>query len=187
MRVGALILAAGFSNRFGGIKLLAKLDNGLTVFEQTHQRVAAAIPDYQVITRPELNESLSPFCDKLTIFEEAARGMGATLAFGISLAESWDACLICLADMPLISSNTYKEISTAAAKDKIIVPSHSGKPGNPVAFGKDFYPELRALTGDAGGRPVLRRYGNSVLNLSVSDEAILQDIDTPDDLARLQP
>ena len=31
--IGALVLAAGFSNRFGSIKLLAELETGLTVFE----------------------------------------------------------------------------------------------------------------------------------------------------------
>lgn len=186
MRIGALILAAGFSNRFGSVKLLAKLSNGLTVFQQTQQRVAAAIPDYQVITRPELGDSLSPFCENLNIFDGAERGMGATLAFGISKAESWDACLICLADMPLITSSIYKDIAATAAPDKIVLPNYDGKSGNPVAFGKDFYPELLTLTGDAGGKPVLRRHGDSVIKLTVNDEAILQDIDTPDDLARLQ-
>lgn len=186
MRIGALILAAGFSNRFGSIKLLAKLDNGLTVFEQTQQRLAEAIEDYEVITRPELYESLSLYSNKLNVFDDAERGMGATLAFGVSRAAEWDACLICLADMPLIPSSVYREIAAASTANNIVVPSYNGKSGNPVAFGKNFYTELLALTGDAGGRPVLKRHENSVIKLAVDSEAILQDIDTPDDLARVQ-
>ena len=185
-RVGALILAAGFSNRFGSIKLLAKLENGLTVFEQTQQQLAAAIPDYRVITRPELGETLAPYCDKLEIFHEAERGMGATLAHGIGLASDWDSCLICLADMPMIPSAIYQQIAEASQADKIVVPNFAGQAGNPVAFGSEFYNELGALTGDAGGRPVLLQHPDSVLTLPIDNKAILQDIDTPLDLARLQ-
>jgi len=185
-RVGALILAAGFSNRFGSVKLLAKMENGLTVFEQTQQQLAAAIPDYRVITRRELSEALAPYCEHLEVFQEAERGMGATLAFGIGLASEWDSCLICLADMPLIPSAVYKHIADASAADKIIVPNYAGQSGNPVAFGSAFYRELSTLTGDAGGRPVLRQHADAVVTLPVDNEAILQDIDTPLDLARLQ-
>lgn len=185
-RVGALILAAGFSNRFGSVKLLAKLENGLTVFEQTLQQLAAAVPDYRVITRPELSEALAPYCDNLHIFQDAERGMGATLAFGIGLARAWDTCLVCLADMPMITSDVYRQIADASASDRIIVPNFAGQAGNPVAFGSTFYEELSTLTGDAGGRPVLRQHPDSVLTLPVGSEAILQDIDTPDDLTRLQ-
>lgn len=185
-RVGALILAAGFSNRFGSVKLLAKLENGLTVFEQTQQQLAAVIPEYYVITRPELSDALAPYSDHLQVFQEAERGMGATLAFGIGLAGAWDSCLVCLADMPMIRSAVYQQIADASAADKIIVPNFAGQSGNPVAFGSAFYEELSTLTGDAGGRPVLRQHPDAVITLPVDSEAVLQDIDTPQDLVRLQ-
>lgn len=185
-RVGALILAAGFSNRFGSLKLLAKLENGLTVFEQTQQRLAAAVPEHCVITRPELSDALSPYCDNLQVFDEAERGMGATLAFGMGFTKSWDTCLICLADMPMIPSTVYQQIAEASAADKIVVPNFAGQAGNPVAFGSAFYGELATLTGDAGGRPVLRQHPDEVITLPIDNEAVLQDIDTPLDLARLQ-
>ena len=58
MRIGALLLAAGFSNRFGGIKLLARLDNGSTIFAQTLNRLSAAVEDVVIITRPDLVSAL---------------------------------------------------------------------------------------------------------------------------------
>ena len=103
--VGALILAAGFSKRFDGIKLDAKLNNGSTVFSQTLSRISAAIPNYKVVTRPDLINVLSPIEPNLNAFEFAEQGIGASLAFGIGLVNNWHACLVCLADMPFIKIN----------------------------------------------------------------------------------
>jgi CTP:molybdopterin cytidylyltransferase MocA len=54
-----------------------------------------------------------------------------------------------------------------------------------VGFGRDFFPALRAVKGDTGGRDLVRANRERVQLLPVGDAAILQDIDTPEDLARL--
>lgn len=185
-KVGALLLAAGFSNRFGSAKLLAPLNNGELVFQQTLSRLGAALTDVVVITRPELDENLKPYAPGLHVFAEAERGMGASLAYGIELAAQWDACLICLADMPFIQTESYKEIARSARTDNIIIPQYQGNPGNPVAFGSHFFHELGGLSGDAGGRSVVRQHISRVLKLDIDDPAILADIDTPQDLSHLQ-
>ena len=185
-RVGALILAAGFSNRYGSIKLLAQLENGSNVFRQTLENLRTAVSNILVITRPELESELAPFCNELCIFDEAEKGMGATLAFGTQQIPDWDAALICLADMPFIRSDSYRQIASAASRGNIVLPRYQGKPGNPVAFGADFFPELATLSGDAGGRDVMRAHGDRRVFLDIDDPALLQDIDTPADLARLQ-
>ena len=186
MRVGALLLAAGFSNRFGGLKLLAPLNPEHTVFSQTHARLSSAIADLIVITRPELADKLPVDRSQLQIFAEAERGMGATLAFGMQFTNHWDACMICLSDMPYITTATYSALAEAAATNSIIIPEFDGKPGNPVIFGSDFFPELKQLSGDAGGKPVTRAHPEAVRRISVDDPAILLDIDTPEELAELQ-
>ena len=110
---GALVLAAGFSNRFGSIKLCAELASGKTVFAQTLDNLQQAIDEVVVVTRPELVEPLIQYCDTLQIFDQAERGMGATLAYGIALVEDWDSCLVCLADMPFIQPATYRTLAAA--------------------------------------------------------------------------
>lgn len=184
--VGALVLAAGFSNRFGSIKLCARLDNGKTVFEQTLERIQAAIKDVVVVTRPELADVLINHCETLNIFDQAEKGMGATLAYGIGLMPEWDATLVCLADMPFIDSATYAQLAAELDQNAIVMPSYQGRAGNPVGFGRDYYGELALLSGDSGGRPVVQRHLDALRRLDVGDPAILYDIDTPDDLARLQ-
>ena len=58
--------------------------------------------------------------------------------------------------------------------------------GNPVAFGKNLYTDLEALTGDSGGRRLTSMYPQAVRELRVSDQGILQDIDTLEELTLYQ-
>ena len=186
MRVGALLLAAGFSSRFGGVKLLAKLNSGGRVFDQTYSRLAAAIPDIVVITRPELAPELAAENMRLEVFTDADRGMGATLAHGMQFTQDWDACMICLSDMPFIQSSTYATLAAEAGAETILIPDYAGETGNPVVFGSAFYDELKHLHGDAGGKSVTRQHPEQVQRIAIADSAILMDIDTPEDLAQLQ-
>lgn len=184
--VGAIILAAGFSTRFGSIKLSAELSNGATIFEQTINRIRSVIPNYKVVTRPELVEQISPYETDLYIFKGAEKGMGASLAYGIKLANSWKACLICLADMPFIQADTYRIIANHLDENSIIIPIHAQKNGNPVGFGNKFFKELKSLSGDSGGRLIIQANKHAVVKHMIDDAAILYDIDTPEDLERLQ-
>ena len=184
--VGALILAAGFSKRFGGIKLDAKLNNGATVFSQTLSRISAAIPNYKVVTRPGLIDVLSPTEPNLNAFEFSEQGIGASLAFGISLVNNWHACLVCLADMHFIEIETYRALASQLNQNNIVIPFHQKQAGNPVGFGRYFYSDLRSLSGDTGGRPVVKNNQNTVITFDVEDAAVLYDIDTPTDLDRYQ-
>lgn len=184
--VGALLLAAGFSNRFGDTKLLAPLNNGKSVFAQTLARLQQAVADIRVITRPELEQELSADAPELIVFPAAKQGMGASLAFGLKHVGDWDACLICLADMPFINPDTYRLLSEQARPDHITIPSFEGKPGNPVCFGSNFFTELRQLSGDSGGRELVKQHADAVHHIPVEDPGVLSDIDTPQDLIQLQ-
>jgi molybdenum cofactor cytidylyltransferase len=185
--VGAIVLAAGFSKRFGGIKLLATLADSSTVIAQTMQRINAALENTVVITRPELLPLLSPYGLNLKVFEHADLGMGATLAYGMEFAQQWSGCLVCLADMPFIASSTYQTLADQITADSIIIPSYQSRAGNPVGFGSRWFTQLAQLDGDSGGRTVIKKNPEAVRYIPVDDLAIFNDIDTPDDLSRYQP
>ncbi len=183
---GAIVLAAGFSNRYGSLKLCAALDNGKTVYEQTLANIHAAVPDILVVTRPELTARLPKTAARLVSFDHAERGMGATLAFAIKQIDTWQGALICLADMPFITPESYRLIAAASTEDRIVIPRAQGQQGNPVAFGRRFFPELIRLTGDNGGRAVAKAHPEALQHLELDDAAILADIDKPEDLRQLQ-
>tara|TARA_B110000902_G_scaffold250641_1_gene310033 strand:- start:224 stop:802 length:579 start_codon:yes stop_codon:yes gene_type:complete len=186
--VGAIVLAAGFSSRFGSSKLLAELSSGKTVFQQTVERIAEAFPELLVVTRPEMVTALQKLAQGTSIlgFEHADQGMGATLAFAAQQIGDWDGCVVCLGDMPFIETSTYSLIAELVTVDSIVTPTFDSKMGNPVAFGKNLYTDLEALTGDSGGRRLTSMYPQAVRELRVSDQGILQDIDTLEELTLYQ-
>ncbi|PCI75203.1 MAG: hypothetical protein COB20_13435 [SAR86 cluster bacterium] len=186
--IGAIVLAAGFSSRFGSSKLLARLSSGKSVFQQTVERIAEVFPDRLVVTRPEMAAQLQELAQGTAIlsFEHAERGMGATLAFAAQQIGDWDGCVVCLGDMPFIETSTYRHIAEQVTANSIVTPTFDSKMGNPVAFGKNLFTDLGALTGDSGGRRLTNRYPQAVRELQVSDPGILQDIDTPEELALYQ-
>ena len=186
--VGAIVLAAGFSSRFGSSKLLAELSSGKTVFQQTVERIAEAFPELLVVTRPEMVTALQKLAQGTSIlgFEHADQGMGATLAFAAQQIRDWDGCVVCLGDMPFIETSTYSLIAELVTVDSIVTPTFDSKMGNPVAFGKNLYTDLEALTGDSGGRRLTSMYPQAVRELRVSDPGILQDIDTLEELTLYQ-
>lgn len=184
--IGAIILAAGFSNRFGSSKLLAELDNGNTVFQQTLQNISAAIPSVLIVSRPEIAPALSKYSSDILVFERAEQGMGASLSFAAKQIEGWAGCLVCLADMPFIRVSTYSDIATQLGSERIIIPTFQSQAGNPVAFGRKYFNQLKQLQGDSGGKSIITGNPESVLRMAVDDAGILQDIDTENDLSRYQ-
>ena len=185
---GAIILAAGFSSRFGSSKLLAHLSNGKSVFQQTVERIVEAFPNRLIVTRPETLEQLQTLAPGTSIlsFDHARQGMGATLAFAVRQVGDWDGCVVCLGDMPFIEASTYRRITAQLTADSIVTPIFNAQMGNPVAFGKNLFTDLGALTGDSGGRKLIDMYPKAVRDLQVSDPGILQDIDTIEELALYQ-
>lgn len=192
---GALLLAAGFSRRFGGVKLRALLPDGSTVLQQTLARLYAATPNITVVTRDDLLTdvqqavaSLSPQAQQdiqIEVCHNAHLGMGHTLAHGMRHLPTWDGVLICLADMPAIRTETYAGMLAALGPDDILIPLHEGHSGQPVGFGSRFFEDLRGSSGDIGGREVVKAHRGQVRHLTTADRGILQDIDTPEDLSRL--
>ena len=58
-------------------------------------------------------------------------------------------------------------------------PFRGEKTGNPCIFSKKYYRELMEITGDKGGKQIIKRYPEDVTYLKISDERELQDVDVP--------
>lgn len=189
LATGVLLLAAGFSRRYGAVKLGAALQNGDTVIARTLQQIRATGAPLVVVTRPQLQDLLlasGARAAELVLCTDAELGMGHTLATGMRALPAWSGCLVCLGDMPFIRTDTYARLLQALHEERITVPTFGGVRGNPVGFGAQWFASLRESTGDAGARDIVRAHPDSIDCVAVEDPAILQDIDTPEDLARHQ-
>ena len=89
--------------------------------------------------------------------------------------------IICLGDMPYITSSNYNVLIAAFEEGKIIVPTTNGKIGNPLLFASDYFTDFDILEGDKGARKLLKDYPNKIIEVDLNTEAIFQDIDTPEE------
>jgi molybdenum cofactor cytidylyltransferase len=179
---GALVLAAGFSRRFGGDKR-SYLVNGRPLLRHTLDAVVDAGLTCRVCIRPEDGDiPLRMGVPNISYLAcgNAGAGMGATLAEGVGACADWDGLLVVLGDMAWVRPDTLALIFSALTTSAIVQPVYGGRPGHPVAFGSDFFPELQALTGDRGGRDILKRHPHAVVRLAVDDAGIHRDLDEID-------
>lgn len=188
IKVGALILAAGSSRRMGSNKLRAAL-NGKPVIAHVADAVAAAGLPGMVVIGHESEAVRACLADRALLWMEApdhALGQAHSLVAGISaIPEDWDAVLICLGDMPLVSPALLSGMARIASHRSIIVPQFEGQRGNPVLWGRAWFAALQTLSGDKGARDLLLRHSADVTDFAWCDDSIHRDVDTPEALAAL--
>jgi molybdenum cofactor cytidylyltransferase len=111
-------------------------------------------------------------------------GMALSLAAGIAAApEEWAAAIVCLGDMPLVTGELLRTMAERAGAASIVVPRFEGRRGNPVLWGRNFFPRLEKLTGDVGAKSLLAHYADRIDYLDWADDSIRIDIDRPEELA----
>lgn len=184
--IAAILLAAGSGSRFGGEKLLHPLEDGVAIAAHAARSLLAVTPDVIAVVRWgdfPLYEMLEQEGCQVTMFQGAARGMGASLAHGVGEARGADGWVIALADMPRISAGTVRKVFAALEEgDLIVVPARKGERGHPVGFGAALRNELLALDGDQGARAVVERHRDKVRLVECDDPGIFYDVDRKSDL-----
>ncbi len=186
MTIAGVLLAAGASRRFGGEKLLAPVGDscvGILAARALRPAVDRAV----AVVRPEdekLARLLSAEGFEPLPFAGAARGMGASLAFGVAATTEASCWVVALADMPFLAAETVALVSgrLRLGIDRIVAPTYRGHRGHPVGFRRDLLPELLALDGDRGARSLLIAHAAEVVSLECDDEGVLVDVDSADDL-----
>ena len=199
--VVGLVLASGFGRRFDAAgrrnKLLARLPDGQTLVTASARALCSVLEQVAVVvpTRGTLIEAaLSDLPVRLVRNARARDGIGASIAVGVAAlkadfpqATGW---LVALGDMPFVAPATIKTVAEAlvaggaAGLHRIVAPAYRGTRGHPVGFGSGFADSLMALDGDVGASVLMRDH--AVRLVDCDDPGILRDIDTREDLSRLE-
>jgi molybdenum cofactor cytidylyltransferase len=184
--IAGILLAAGAGSRFGGEKLLHPLEDGVAIAAHAARNLLSATPDVIAVVRWgdfPLYDMLEQEGCQVTMFQGAARGMGASLAHGVAQARGADGWLVALADMPRIAPATTRRILAALEEGALVAaPVRKGERGHPVGFGAALRDELLALDGDQGARAVVERHRDKVKLVECDDPGISYDIDRKSDL-----
>ncbi|MAF49797.1 MAG: molybdopterin-binding/glycosyltransferase family 2 protein [Rhodospirillales bacterium] len=193
-RIGALILAAGSSRRMGAEnKLLADVGGKPMVSHVAGALAGANVVSITVVTGHQaeaVKSALGELAADYVHNPDYAEGLSTSLRAGVaSLADDIDGVVICLGDMPLVSSSDIDNLIAAFDPLEgrgICVPVSGRKRGNPVLWAKSYLTEIAGLGGDVGARHLLEQHADQVYEVPVSGDGVLTDIDTPERLAELR-
>jgi molybdenum cofactor cytidylyltransferase len=114
-------------------------------------------------------------------------GLSSSLKRGIeALPDSVDGAVICLGDMPRVTATEINRLIDAfdpSQSRAICLPTYDGRRGNPVLWARVFFREMQDIKGDVGARHLLGVHDDLVIEVEMTEEGVLLDIDTPQALA----
>jgi CTP:molybdopterin cytidylyltransferase MocA len=199
-RIAGILLAAGDGTRLGQPKATVELA-GATLAERGVRLLRDGGADPVVVVTGAVPVELA---DTLAVHNpDWLSGMGSSLVTGLRAlsggaaadttggdSEQADAAaaVIALADQPLIGPEAVRRL-IAAYHDgaTVAVAAYDGMPRNPVLIAAVHWPEVISMAaGDTGARPFLRAHPDLVTLIECGDVGRPDDIDTPEDLARVR-
>ena len=192
MAVGVLILAAGYSRRFGSDKRLASV-GGEPMLLASLGNVQRALASFPTATSlavlrardPLLGRMLKKMPQPAIAVPAWPVGVGHSVSMGMQalLRENsqFSAVLIYRGDMPFVQPATLHELLSSSCTEHISVPTFGGQRGRPLAFGRRFFPDLMRLQPRTAPEKLTRLYPERVREVDVADPGILIDINYPGD------
>ncbi len=190
--VSVIVLAAGAGSRFGGGKLLAPF-GGRTLIETTLRGLRGAPVDEIIVVVGAEGESLRSISTayETRIVENPAwtEGMSTSVRAGLrACAPDARAAVVCLADQPLVGAEAVERLIEAFKQGaRVAVATYNGEMRNPVLFAREIWSLLlREMSGDKGARVFLKHHREIVTEVSCDDVANPADVDTVEDLRRLE-
>ena len=190
-QVAGLVLAAGRSRRMAPLnKLLVADSQGVAMVTRVVDNViASGVRPVLVVTgheRERVEEALSGRPILFVHAEDYAEGLSSSLKAGLAaLPPEPEGVLVALGDMPLVDSAVMARLLAAFDPEEgraIVQPTFRGKQGNPVLWGREFLPEMMAITGDVGARQLVGKHADRLIEVEVADDGVLRDFDTVDSL-----
>jgi molybdenum cofactor cytidylyltransferase len=205
--ISAVVLAAGKSERFGGTKLLlpfagssliatiatqvlqSQADEVILVTghdaDRVSQEIRRATAELGKIT--PLSRRAAPA--KILFNPNFAAGQSTSIQTGLAAVDEQSAgVLILMGDQPFVDTVIIDRLLAQFLADAydLVVPVYPDGPASPVLFNRSLFSELMSVTGDRGGREIVRRYLNGaqrdlVARVAIDSPQAALDIDTPEE------
>lgn len=189
--ISGILLAAGESRRMGRPKLLLPWGKTTILEKVVDNYLKARIHELVVVVGANQESIKEILITKPVVIVENAQyqeGMGTSIGKGVQAAtDQAEGYLIGLGDQPFITSDIIDALITVFLEERpgIALCSYKGEKGHPVIFARKFRQELCELKGDTGGRTIITQHREELACVEIENEAILVDIDTPDDYRKL--
>lgn len=183
-KVGIILLAAGNSKRYGGLKLL-----DLVGHKKMYMHILdialliEASPKIVVTQYDEIEESALAYGFHVVRNNEPDIGISHSIQLGLKKAleieSNLDGVLFSVCDQPYLKQETMEKLLAAYSNSEksMATISFQGILGNPCIIGKAYFNDLFALTGDKGGKGIISRFKEDVELIAIEDEKEMKDID----------
>jgi molybdenum cofactor cytidylyltransferase len=186
-----VVLSAGESRRMGQPKAFlayAGSDFLTTILTRIRPRPLWAAVVGSLALRERLETACRPLDWQLLTNLEPFEGPLTSIRVALDAgAERADWLMVCLVDQPGVRETTYRALIEAAIlhPGRLCVPRFGERRGHPVIFPRECFADLREGPLDQGARWTVQRHRERRLEVPVDDPQVLQDFDTPADLAKL--
>lgn len=187
--IGAILLAAGNSRRFGENKLLYEINKTPMyryMFQNLHQLLQNKFIDKLVVVTQydEIQQEIHSFDENIIVVRNSNPEMGISHSVFLGLeklnevCKEEEACLFAVADQPYLRLESLEGlICLWKESDKgIAACANQETIGNPVIFCKKYFEQLQQLSGDKGGKQVVKRNLRDTILYQIPQKE-LEDID----------
>jgi len=198
MHITAILIAAGLSARMQGPnKLLKDISNGERLIERTYTELANATIDQLIVVTGRDADAVQSFITKTQITKPTfihnanfEQGMTSSIQAGLAATEQTEAIMICLSDMPLLTTADYNallaEFRSAKNYEAILAPFKKNKKGHPVLFGSAHFKAIAEHTEMNGCSAIVKANDAHLIKFTTSSDHYFFDIDTPENLAQFK-
>lgn len=157
--IGGLVLAAGGSSRFEGLKQLADV-RGAPMLERAVGAMAQAPLDRLVVVLGHEADAIRRGADlrgaDVVVCERWAEGQAASLRAGVEALRGCEAIVVTLGDQPFISPRAVERVLAGRRRSADAVrATYGGTPGHPVLLERSLIERVGDLTGDVGARAII--------------------------------
>jgi molybdenum cofactor cytidylyltransferase len=187
-QIGAVILAAGGSSRFGRPKQLIPL-RGKSLIRRIIDAACEAGCSPVVVVIGSDGEKLHREIDRTSVVrvqnEQWQHGIGSSIRCGIrgliKNAPSVKASVLLVCDQPAVDARVIERLIALrqTTRKSIIASSYADTLGVPALFDRSFFPELLSLNDKAGAKSIISRNRNRVEEFAFPQGEV--DIDTWED------
>jgi molybdenum cofactor cytidylyltransferase len=194
MKTELIMLAAGQSKRFGGLKQLAQIKGQpmichcLSQYRQGDNWLSGIANGHVILgSDAELISNILPTKVERYIADSWPLGMGHSLGQSIQLiASDTTHVLIVLADQVALTQQHILRIlnESNCFPLHIVAAKYANRVGVPAMFPREYFSQLSQLRGDKGARTLLQQHLQRVISIDIPEAAL--DIDTLADLNDLE-
>lgn len=183
----AIVLASGMSKRMGENKLLLKF-NGISLIEHTLKVIENIKFDEKILVYKDEEVKIlgDRYGFKSVKNDEFFKGQSSSLKIGVkSIESSSNGIMFFSSDEPFLKEEDLLFMIKKFKKSLgIIVPKVNGEKKMPTIFHIKYKEELLKVSGDVGGRNIIKENIKDVTFIEFDNSINFFDIDTKEDLKK---